>query len=148
MRQFGRFRCASANSRSATSLVAPASASIGPVASAPSLGAAPDSNSRPISFAISAMAFLGIILGSSDDEADYDPSRHRAAATYGTTCSNAALHAISEIRRVRRFESVRRDAVTRANWAGEAVGNRIDSVMAFGASSSGDGMADLTVLGS
>src|SRR5215831_11222805 len=61
MRLFGRFRCASANSRSAISLVAPASPKIGPVASASSLGPAPDSNSHPINFAICAMATLGII---------------------------------------------------------------------------------------
>src|SRR5215471_13891273 len=52
---------ASANSCSAISLVAPASPKIGPVASAPSLGPAPDSNSWPINFAICAMATLGII---------------------------------------------------------------------------------------
>src|SRR4029077_4269196 len=40
------------------------SASMGPVASACSLGPAPDSNSRPINFAIWAMAVRGIVLGS------------------------------------------------------------------------------------
>src|ERR1700730_13910905 len=37
---------------------------MGPVASACSLGPAPDSNSRPINFAIWAMAVRGIVLGS------------------------------------------------------------------------------------
>jgi len=40
MRSFGRFRRASASSRPTSSVVAPASASIGPAASAPSLGPA------------------------------------------------------------------------------------------------------------
>jgi hypothetical protein len=56
------------------SVVAPASASMGPVASACSLGPAPDSNSWPINFAIWAIAVRGIVLGSSHPSSarDYD----------------------------------------------------------------------------
>jgi len=46
----------------------------GPVASACSLGPAPDSNSWPINFAIWAIAVSGIVLGSSNPSSarDYD----------------------------------------------------------------------------
>jgi hypothetical protein len=75
------------------------------------------------------MAVLGIILGSFDDEADYDPSRHGAAATYGSLQHRGAT-CDREIRRVRRFESVRRDALTRAEMGCDVVGKSDHSVMA------------------
>jgi hypothetical protein len=62
-----QLRCASANSRPTISGVAPASANIGPMASASSLGWALEFSSRPISFAIWAMAVRGIILDFSRD---------------------------------------------------------------------------------
>src|SRR5215469_8810317 len=85
MRSFGRFRRASASSRPTSSVVAPASASIGPAASAPSLGPAPDSSSRPIIFAIWVIAVRGVILGfSCIGLADYGAARQRTAAAGGS----------------------------------------------------------------
>ena len=63
-RSLGRLRRASANRQAAISLVAPASASMGPAAHALSLGRAPSCSSRPIVFAIWAIAVRGVILGS------------------------------------------------------------------------------------
>src|SRR5271169_4109929 len=85
MRLFGRLRRASANNRSTSSVVAPASAKIGPAASAPSLGLAPDFSSWPIIFAIWAMAVRGIILGFSRiGRADYGTAQQSTAAGGGS----------------------------------------------------------------
>ena len=91
MRSLGRLRRASANSRPTISVVAPASANIGPAANAPSLGPAPDSSSWPIIFAIWAMAVRGIILGFSR----IGRARLRYGATKHSCCWTVRLVAVA-----------------------------------------------------
>ena len=78
MRLFGRLRRASANNRSTSSVVAPASAKIGPAASAPSLGLAPDFSSWPIIFAIWAMAVAASFSASPVSAAQITVRRNKA----------------------------------------------------------------------
>src|SRR4029077_2840505 len=99
MRSFGRLRCASASSCPTISGVAPASASIGPAASASSLGSAPEFNSRPIFFAIWTMAVCGIILDSS--RCSLATLRH--GATMHSCCWAAGWVAVARGHRPRRL---------------------------------------------
>jgi hypothetical protein len=89
MPSFGRLRCASTNSRPTISVVAPAPAKIGPVASALLLGPAPDSSSRPI---ISQ-------TGGWRSAASFSASPVSAAPDYGTAQQSTAAAGRSAWRR-------------------------------------------------
>jgi hypothetical protein len=76
------------------------------------------------------MAVLGIILGSFDDEADYDPSRHGAAATYGQFAA-PRRHMRSRDPQGQAFRIGEAECSHQGGkWAVKSSGNRIDSVMA------------------